>query len=195
MAINTKKRDRLTMAPTLSSDFEPVKRAADDEEEYERAVAFLRDFHSRRVAATATCLHSTALDAILEADRLDEVLSSEFSLALSVGRRPTVSTNDLLGIRDGKPVEEKKNNSFLSVIADVPSPSRSGKMRRTGGLSRMKKTATSKCLLDLDVGSSDGKPTSPIPRPVSPLDASGSDYYIDCEDAPVSKRRRSQQDR
>lgn len=57
------------------------------EDEYESAVAFLQEFHSRRVAA----LHTTSsgrLDAITE--EFDE-LADDFSLALNVSRRGPLS--------------------------------------------------------------------------------------------------------
>jgi hypothetical protein len=53
---------------------------ADNSEEYKRAVTFLQEFHSRRVAA----LHSTTrLDAITE----DGDLADDFSLALNLNNR------------------------------------------------------------------------------------------------------------
>eukprot|EP00571_Detonula_confervacea_P014102 CAMPEP_0172309446 /NCGR_PEP_ID=MMETSP1058-20130122/9729_1 /TAXON_ID=83371 /ORGANISM="Detonula confervacea, Strain CCMP 353" /LENGTH=198 /DNA_ID=CAMNT_0013022073 /DNA_START=107 /DNA_END=703 /DNA_ORIENTATION=+ len=117
MTIHTKKRDR-------------VKSIANEEEEYERAVSFLREFHSRQVevvtAATATNthhLHSMSLDAILETDHFEDMLASDFSLALSVG-----------GHNSGH---------------DDPRPRRNPSGR---SLSRMKKTMTSTCLFDLDDG-------------------------------------------
>ncbi|KAL3784795.1 hypothetical protein ACHAWO_003078 [Cyclotella atomus] len=61
--------------------------ASYQEDEYESAVAFLQEFHSRRVAA----LHTTTLgklDAITE--EFDE-LADDFSLALNVSRRGPLS--------------------------------------------------------------------------------------------------------
>ena len=97
MTINNKKRARVntTMTPasnstipsTTSSSCSASCYSSSDQEEYERAVAFLREFHSRRVVAQATFLHSTSIDAILEADHFDEMLASDFLLALSVRRQ------------------------------------------------------------------------------------------------------------
>ena len=92
-----------------------------DPEEYDRAVSFLREFHSRRVANCSFFLHSTSLDSILENDdnngdhplKLDDLLSNDFALALNVGSSCSPSSSPFV----------------------LPS--------------RMKKTITSKCLLDL----------------------------------------------
>lgn len=143
----SKKRDRLAM--TASS--------AEDHEEYERAVAFLREFHSR---AAATHLHSMPLDAILEADgatSFDEMLASDFALALSVGT--VASNNNGCSNSSSKPLtmkrSSKSSSSFVLPHPDETNKRPRGGMRRTTsssvgtGLSRMKKITTSKCLSDL----------------------------------------------
>mmetsp|Transcript_14263 Transcript_14263/g.25061 ORF Transcript_14263/g.25061 Transcript_14263/m.25061 type:complete len:247 (-) Transcript_14263:130-870(-) len=178
MAIHTKKRDRvnMTMTPsansTITSTTSSSSASSTDQEEYERAVAFLREFHSRRVVAQATFLHSTSLDDILEADHFDGMLASDFSLALSVGQQHQQS-DDLLSSgsvsgSNNKTIMMKRNKeSFLEVLADVPplndyataNNDHQRQQRRTtsrlrrnpiSSLSRMKKTTRSKCLLDLD---------------------------------------------
>jgi hypothetical protein len=57
-------------------------------EEYKRAVTFLQEFHSRRVAA----LHSTTLDR-LDAITEDDDLADDFSLALNLNSRRGPLTN------------------------------------------------------------------------------------------------------
>ena len=70
-----KKRER-----SPSPSFNPTMTSFSDNDEYDRAVAFLQEFRSRRVAA----LHSTSLNTISES--LDD-LASDFSLAVGIGSR------------------------------------------------------------------------------------------------------------
>jgi len=236
MAIHTKKRDRvITMTPTITTSTTSTTSSTlacssclSDQEEYERAVAFLREFHSQRV--------STSLDAILEADHIDEMLASDFSLALSVGQQHQQS-DDLLSSgsvsgSNNKTIMMKRNKeSFLEVLADVPplndyataNNDHQRQQRRTtsrlrrnpiSSLSRMKKAATSQCLLDLDdstsSSSSDHKKecstlasaatssgglrrssSSLFPECASALD---TDYYFGYDEEislPMTKRHRS----
>eukprot|EP00579_Thalassiosira_antarctica_P031576 CAMPEP_0202030208 /NCGR_PEP_ID=MMETSP0905-20130828/64381_1 /ASSEMBLY_ACC=CAM_ASM_000554 /TAXON_ID=420261 /ORGANISM="Thalassiosira antarctica, Strain CCMP982" /LENGTH=219 /DNA_ID=CAMNT_0048594001 /DNA_START=326 /DNA_END=982 /DNA_ORIENTATION=- len=147
-AIHSKKRDRVnTMNPSSNSTTTTSSARStspDQEEEYERAVAFLREFHSRRVVAQATFLHSTSLDDIVEADHFDEMLASDFSLALSVGQqqRRSSSSDDLSS--SGSDSGESNNDQQQQHQC-------------TFSRSRMKKTTKSKCLLDLhdSISSSD----------------------------------------
>mmetsp|Transcript_1386 Transcript_1386/g.2137 ORF Transcript_1386/g.2137 Transcript_1386/m.2137 type:complete len:230 (-) Transcript_1386:230-919(-) len=225
MAIHTKKRDRLTMMSinssatfsnaavttnatitnnsTCSASNSSVVGSSgskDQEEEYERAVAFLREFHSRRVAATtSTTLHSTSLDAILEADHFDEMLASEFAMALSVGRRSSTSKTLLSSIGS----DHLPNNNDAEDVVERKGESLFGRLRRnpSSGLSRMKKTTTSKCLFGLD-GDDDGGDdvTSSSTVRLSPVVIRSSqessaepetDYYFGYEEiSPMSKRRR-----
>mmetsp|Transcript_16512 Transcript_16512/g.34750 ORF Transcript_16512/g.34750 Transcript_16512/m.34750 type:complete len:181 (-) Transcript_16512:135-677(-) len=180
MAIHTMKRARPTKS-TFSSA------SASDQDEYEHAVAFLREFHSRRVANT---LHSTSLDAILEAEHFDEMLASEFSIALSVGCRASSSSENLnkSGDRDrnNKPII-KKNGTYRN--------SHRRRRNHPSSLKRMKKTTTSKCLMDLDASSSSSSNDKLVPsvsslfvgcgvKPVClsqdvPLGTNG--FYFDCD--------------
>jgi len=217
-----KKRDRLTMMSTNSSSTfsnaavttnatitnnSTCSRASnssvvgssasnDQEEEYERAVAFLREFHSRRVAVTtSTALHSASLDAILEADHFDEMLASEFAMALSVGRRSSSSTTSLSSIGSG----HLPNNNDAEDVVERKGESLFGRLRRTpsSGLSRIKKTTTSKCLFGLDDGDDVASSSTVRLPPVvirSSQESSAepeTDYYLGYEEiSPVSKRRR-----
>eukprot|EP00579_Thalassiosira_antarctica_P031188 CAMPEP_0202032208 /NCGR_PEP_ID=MMETSP0905-20130828/65413_1 /ASSEMBLY_ACC=CAM_ASM_000554 /TAXON_ID=420261 /ORGANISM="Thalassiosira antarctica, Strain CCMP982" /LENGTH=273 /DNA_ID=CAMNT_0048596065 /DNA_START=86 /DNA_END=908 /DNA_ORIENTATION=- len=264
MAIHTKKRDRvITMTPTITTSTTSTTSSTlacssclSDQEEYERAVAFLREFHSQRVSTSLDAIleadhidemlasdFSLALsvgqhdffDAILEADHIDEMLASDFSLALSVGQQHQQS-DDLLSSgsvsgSNNKTIMMKRNKeSFLEVLADVPplndyataNNDHQRQQRRTtsrlrrnpiSSLSRMKKAATSQCLLDLDdstsSSSSDHKKecstlasaatssgglrrssSSLFPECASALD---TDYYFgyDDESLPMTKRHRS----
>jgi len=153
MGIHTMKRARPTKSTSSSS-------SASDQDEYERAVAFLREFHSRRVATT---LHSTSLDAILEAEHFDEMLASEFSIALSVGCSSSSSSENLNksgGSRDrnNKPILKKKGTYCNSHRRRRNHPS---------SLKRMKKTTTSKCLMDLEVSSSSSSNDKSVPSVLS----------------------------
>ena len=69
---------------------------ADNIEEYERAVTFLQEFHSRRVAAFHSTTSST-LDAITE--EFDD-LADDFSLALNVGSRHCGLLGNLCGVAE-----------------------------------------------------------------------------------------------
>ncbi len=112
-----------------------------DDNEYDRAVAFLRDFHSKRVARYSPLmhspLHSSSLDSILENDdadeqqqqqhqqqkkQLEDLLSSDFALALNVGS-------------SSGPSSQSSSSSVLPSLSPYPT--------------RIKKVATSKCLLGL----------------------------------------------
>jgi len=166
---------------------------SNDQEEYERAVAFLREFHSRRVAATtSTALHSTSLDAILEADHFDEMLASEFAMALSVGRRSSTSTTSSSSIGSGRHLP---NNNDAEDVVERKGESLFGRLRRSpsSGLSRMKKTTTSKCLFRLD-DDHDGDDHDESVMIRSSQESSAepeTDYYFGYEEiGPVSKRRR-----
>ena len=192
MAIHTtKKRERGSMISSRSSSscFPGLSSAPDDREEYERAAAFLREFHSRRVATGDTALHSASLDDILASDRIDDVLAREFSLALSVGAAASAEAVDRRSQRGAH-----------------------RQRRATSSLWRMKKTTTSKCLIDLDVGhppltnddeslglfAGRGMRRTVSPVPVQEESALGldgaADYFCfgyDDDDGPVTKRRRA----
>eukprot|EP00581_Thalassiosira_minuscula_P011044 CAMPEP_0183716552 /NCGR_PEP_ID=MMETSP0737-20130205/10425_1 /TAXON_ID=385413 /ORGANISM="Thalassiosira miniscula, Strain CCMP1093" /LENGTH=286 /DNA_ID=CAMNT_0025945841 /DNA_START=509 /DNA_END=1369 /DNA_ORIENTATION=- len=157
MAIHTKKRDRVALTP--SSSFLPSAKASfyrqsalsatEQEEEYQRAVAFLREFHSRRVVdssegdengapASAAFLQTTNLEAISEGsnanDHFEEMLANDFTLALTVTkrrslagqtqqRRPASTALMLASLNpenSNKTVALKRKESFLRVVADVP---------------------------------------------------------------------------
>ena len=93
-----------------------------NDDEYERAVAFLKEFHSRRVA---TLFSPSSLDSTLDAISEDEDLAEDFALALTVSRR-----GPLMNLC----------NSAVEQQQQQP-------MKRS---SKMKKTATIRCLVDLD---------------------------------------------
>ena len=85
--VQSKKRNR-SPSPSYSQQTSTMATSCQQDsntDEYERAVAFLQEFHSRRVAA----LHSASLDAISE--EFDD-LADDFSLALNVS--PSRSTGD-----------------------------------------------------------------------------------------------------
>jgi hypothetical protein len=176
----TKKRDRVVVA------------ASDQEDEYELALAFLREFHSRRVAAFAThssstfsssassavdripTSKSTPLDAILEGGDaeeersccclvvdVDELLSSDFALALDIGE---YSADNDYGVL-------KKTTSISSL-----SPS------------RMKKATTTECLLDLGGESPSSVGGGREDRtPMMSSSRESDDYF--CHDLPPSTKR------
>ena len=105
-----------------------------DGNEYDQAVAFLHDFHSKRVASYSflhSPPHSSSLDSILENDdadeqhqqqnQLEDLLSSDFALALNVGS-------------SSSPGSQSSSAALPSLSPYQP---------------RMKKVGTSKCLLSL----------------------------------------------
>ncbi|KAL3776019.1 hypothetical protein ACHAW5_007101 [Stephanodiscus triporus] len=178
----TKKRDRVFVT------------ASDQEDEYELALAFLREFHSRRVAAFAThssssspssssssavdriptTSKSTPLDAIVEEGDaeeersccrlvvdVDELLSSDFALALDIGEYGADNDYGVL-----------KATSISSL-----SPS------------RMKKATTTECLLDLggESPSSIGVGRREDRPPTISLSRESDDYF--CHDLPPSTKR------
>ena len=168
LSSNNKKRDRLNM--TSSSSTTTSTSSSSQQEEYEAALSFLRDFHSKQVSSGDMILHSLhspseQLDAIIESTdgiggtTMEDVLSSDFSLALSVGNRSS----------------ESSLASSSHSSCDVSQPSHSIQLQRrrimptsinlspqtpitSNKRSRLKKCSTSECLLDLI--SNDNTPTT-----------------------------------
>ncbi len=170
-----------------------------DGDEYERAVAFLREFHSRRVAVVVHHRHPlppsidvvdrglphspmpTLLDTIVEDDIDDAAaaLSSNFALALGIG-------SDCGGV-PLPPTPTSVSTSTWTSMSMSPS--------------RMKKTTTTKCLFELgakphnaptsvpdDAGCGDDPPAQ---APASSSRCGGgesSDDYF-CHDLPPSSKR------
>lgn len=89
-----------------------------NDDEYERAVAFLQEFHSRRVA---TLISPSSLDSTLDAISEDDDLAEDFALALTVSRRG--------------PLMNLCNSTVEHPMKRSP---------------KMKKTATIRCLVELD---------------------------------------------
>lgn len=111
-----------------------------DQEEYELAVAFLREFHSRR----AEPLHSTYLGVISESHG---EMNSGFSMAVN----DSPSCQHTSGKHNG--------GNTISRIAAGPCEYNIGQ-RRLSEIPKapvLKKTASSKCLHDLDNGSNDNE--------------------------------------
>ncbi|KAL7538275.1 hypothetical protein ACHAWF_006035 [Thalassiosira exigua] len=162
--ISSKKRDR------------PASAAADSvcqHEEYERALAFLQEFHARRMPTT---LLPASLDAILESDgsgglSLEDALVSDFSLTLSVSSSPAgspaSSAENLHSAGNGGPIDGPIP-SFPSLKGLRRSPSRHRRPSVVGGglrrrassnwsvgsskanrMSRMRRASASGCLSDL----------------------------------------------
>ena len=200
MAINihqAKKRDRADMtrmmmaAPAASGTTTPS--SSFDQQEYDRAVAFLRELRSRPVDPASAAVASR-LETVVEDDGgLEEMmLAADFTLALSGVGRSQPSTS-------GKPSVSMKRRHHRSRS--------SGNNSRRGvllglGASRMKKTATVKCLLDLDddsgISSGDEKSTSSSSMAfVQPrkCDIISNDYCLGYDvitsSPPTSKRQRS----
>lgn len=138
----------------------PIHRRADvDPDEYDRAVSFLREFHARRVGATTHLHHLANLDAILE---------------------------------NAESFEDMMCSDFSSGLS-VGSSGKDHPMKRgsgaSGGLSRMKRATTSRCLLDLGGGSSS------VDVDAAPASSGGADEVAGCcfdqdEGLPVTKRHR-----
>ena len=104
----SKKRDR---SPSPSK--QTTMPSSCQEDEYERAVAFLQEFHGRRVAALHTIDRS--LDAITE--EFDD-LADDFSLALNVDslRSPLNLLSDNERPRMNRAPKMKKTATFTSLV-------------------------------------------------------------------------------
>jgi hypothetical protein len=114
-----KKRSRVSSTPSCSSMSSPT----DKEEEYERAVAFLRNFHSTRVAALST--HSRSpLGAISENGIGD--LIDDFSVALHVESSSTATMTNPTRHQSllSRSPRIKKTSTF-SCLHDLDAPSSS----------------------------------------------------------------------
>jgi hypothetical protein len=137
MAKQSKKRDRLMISPpsatsksTSSPITPPSPSAAGLDDEYERALAFLRDFRSKRVAAFASS--SDAFNDLRWKAPLHVIIESE--------------AEEIGGGEDSSSAEDELVDEFslaLSVIADDQT------YDNAASSPRMKKTAKSKCLIDL----------------------------------------------
>ena len=132
MVKQNKKRDRFMISPpsaitkssACSPGTPPLPSAAGQEDEYESALSFLRNFRSKRVAACASS--SDAFDDLSRMGPLYTIIESDDE-------------------RRGSFVEDELSEEFsqtLSVIADDETSN------NTASSPRMKKTAKSKCLLD-----------------------------------------------
>lgn len=163
-----------------------------EEDDYECAAAFLKEFHAGRVAA----LHpwSTGpLSAIREAEQENE-LAADFSMALSVRdspRPPSYGDADLsaskLSVRRHQSV-----SPYMRVVADVPPLRIDGYHKEPTPSSRMKKTSNTKCLVGLCEEPADAKEQSRrgTKSTESGTDDSDDDFAFGYDDdAPASKRR------
>jgi len=173
---NNKKRDRLNM--TSSSTTPTTSSSQSQQEEYEAALSFLRDFHSKQVSSGDMILHSLhspseQLDSIIESTAdgngsctMEDALSSDFSLALSVGRSSESSLassshssscdvsqpshSPLQQQRRGHKEKRRIMPSTINLSPTLPSHQHQPQTPITSNKrSRMKKCSTSECLLDL----------------------------------------------
>lgn len=177
--VQSKKRDRSPTPSYSQQNFTMASSCQHDNstDEYERAVAFLQKFHSRRVAA----LHSASLDAISE--EFDD-LADDFSLALNVSpSRSTGDSCDYIEQRMNRTPKIKKTVTSHSLVdLDNSSANEVGFSSRKVGLSSVSRPpcrprlTSSNCLQSYD------------------LDA--DDYFVFCLDSsPMSKRQRSRMGR
>ena len=182
---NNKKRNRLNM--TSSSTTTSLSSSQTQQEEYEAALSFLRDFHSKQVSSGDMILHSLhspseQLDAIIEStadgsnSTVEDVLSSDFSLALSVGRssesslassshsscdvsQPSHSSTPLQQ-RRGHKERRKVMPSTINLSPTLPTHHQPQTPITSNKRSRMKKCSTSECLLDLISNDTNTTPTT-----------------------------------
>lgn len=174
LSSNNKKRDRLNM--TSSSTTTSSSSSQSQQEEYEAALSFLRDFHSKQVSSGDMILHSLhspseQLDSIIESTAdgnggscsVEDVLSSDFSLALSVGRSSesslASSTHSSCDVSQPShsPLQQRRGHkerrrimlSTINLSPTLPSHQQPQTPITSNKRSRMKKCSTSECLLDL----------------------------------------------
>jgi len=172
---NNKKRDRLNMT---SSSTTTTTSSQSQQEEYEAALSFLRDFHSKQVSSGDMILHSLhspseQLDSIIESTAdvsgsctMEDVLSSDFSLALSVGRSSESSlassshssSCDVSQPSHSTPQQQQRRGhkerrrimpSTINLSPTLPTHHQPQTPITSNKRSRMKKCSTSECLLDL----------------------------------------------
>jgi len=169
---NNKKRDRLNMTSSSTT----TTSSQSQQEEYEAALSFLRDFHSKQVSSGDMILHSLhspseQLDSIIESSTdgngsctMEDVLSSDFSLALSVGRSSESSLassshsscdvsqpshSPLQQQRRGHKEKRRIMPSTINLSPTLPPHHQPQTPIASNKRSRMKKCSTSECLLDL----------------------------------------------
>jgi len=184
---NNKKRDRLNMTSSSST----TTSSQSQQEEYEAALSFLRDFHSKQVSSGDMILHSLhspseQLDAIIESstdgggNSVEDVLSSDFSLALSVGRSSesslassSHSSCDVSQPSHSTPLQQQRRGhkerrrvmpSTINLSPTLPSHQHQPQTPITSNKrSRMKKCSTSECLLDLISNDNTGEKKESLP--------------------------------
>ena len=176
MVKQTKKRDRFMISPpsaiSKSSSSSPVTppspSAAGQEDEYESALSFLRDFRLKRVAACAS-----SSDAFNDFRRMAPLYTIIESDAEGRGSLDEYELSDELSLA-------------FNVVADDET------CDDAASLPRMKKTAKTKCLLDL-VDASSGESMSLASSLLCSCRSDGSivpshdyDFYFDLHDSRVN---------
>lgn len=162
----TKKRNRpSTQESSSSSRTMSSKKTSDDE--YERAVAFLRDFHSRRVATYAWSFDpspspsssSSSVSAMSDCvtlccDKLAPIKEEE----LHSSNNSNISTISPTKVTSAVSLDDMLSNDFaLALTVDNKRRTSVGSFyspSSTSSSPRMKKAVTTKCLLDLGRGNS-----------------------------------------
>ena len=140
-----------SLSPSMIGDASPLATttATNQQEEYERAVSFLREFHSRQ-ATQLSSPTSHHLDAILETTpdgrSFEDVLSLDFTLALSMGSKGSDSSSSLSSSSHSA-ASFSSPNQPSSMVSSSTSSSSSPNYNRSS--KRMKKTHTCACLQDL----------------------------------------------
>ena len=151
----------ITKSSASSPGTPPLPSAVGQEDEYESALSFLRDFRSKRVAACASS--SDAFDDLRRMGSLYTIIESDTE-------------------RRGSFVEDELSEEFsqtLSVIADDETSN------NAASSPRMKKTAKSKCLLDFVDAIYGGSPSSALSSSCSSssggsiLSSHDYDHYFD----------------
>lgn len=169
----TKKRNRpSTQESSSSRQVMSSKKTADDE--YEHAVAFLRDFHSRRVAtyawpfdpspssssssvsAMSDCATLCCNDKLapIKEEELRSSTNSNGSTISSAKATSAVSLDDMLSADFALALTvDNNNNRRRGDITPSSTVSSFYSSSSTSSSPRMKKAKTTKCLLDLGRGS------------------------------------------
>lgn len=150
MVCQSKKRVR-SFSPSTKMSYQ----AAEDEFEYERAVSFLQEFHSQRVAS----LNSTRLNRLDVINEDFDDLAEDFSIALNVDSRRgplnTLCNTEPSRLRAASKMKKTSTfNCLTSLVAssedDTPSLQAASSQNDSDISSHTTRSSVKKCEFDVD---------------------------------------------